>query len=200
MASKFGGTIKGNSFEATPAKGAGSAAAGGSMMKGKGMLIMEIIGGVIILALAGLSWYFYSGNAALAAKVTALNNQSASVTAQLASLQGQLSSSTTVSAGQIAALTATNADLALNLSFYAVPLGTPTSTAAAQLPVTITGSVSGGGKAPYAITTSWGSKIFVSNSTNASTSSELKPLIGQTVQVSGTYVQGSDEIMISSVQ
>lgn len=188
MATKFGGTIKGNSFEASPSK-----------EKGKGMLIMGIIGGIIILGLAGLSWYFYSGNAALASQIASLNSQSASVSSQLTSLQSQFNASSSNLTAQIGTLTAANADLALNLSFYAVPIGTPTSTADTPISVTLAGSLSGGGKAPYAITTPLGTKVFVVNSTDATIDPELKPLIGQTIQVAGTYVEGSDEMTVTSI-
>ena len=190
--SKFGGKISGNTFEASPAKSVG----GGSAPKGKMMLIVEIVGGVLILALAGLAWYFYSGNAALASQVQSLNSQSGSVTQQLTVLKAQMDASSTNFEAQLGSLTATNADLALNLSFYVVPQGTsPTSS-----PITVRGVLSGGGKAPYALTTtSLGGKIYVTNSSNASTSGMLKPLVGQTIQLSGTYVPGSDEITVASV-
>ncbi len=200
-ASKFGGTIKGNTFSASPA-GTAVAAPHDSMEKsghGIGTLVIEIIGIVIILGLGGLAWYFYSGNAALAAKVASLNTQSASVTSQLATLQSQLTASSTADASQISNLTAANADLALNLSFYAIPLGTPTATAATPLPVTISGSLSGGGKVPYSILTPRGAKIFITNSSDATVGPELKASVGQTAQLSGTYIQGSDEMTVSSV-
>jgi hypothetical protein len=206
-AAKFGGTIKGNSFEASPSKTVSSSSAASftatsassAKTGGKGALIMEIIGVILILALAGLAWYFYSGNAALAAKVTSLNTQSASVTAQMNTLQSEVAASSTADQVQIADLTAANTDLALNLSFYAVPLGTPTSTAMTPIPVTLSGTVSGGGKAPYAVTTPRGSKIFIANSSDATIAPELKASLGQTVQLSGTYIEGSDQMTVSSV-
>jgi hypothetical protein len=194
-AAKFGGTIKGNSFEASPTAAMSSMS---TKKGGKGMLIMAIVGVILILGLGAVAWYFYSGNAALAAKVSSLNSQSTSVTSQLTALQSQLTASSTADAMQIASLTAANTDLALNLSFYAVPLGTPTSTAT-PLPVTISGSISGGGKAPYAVTTPRGAKIFIANSSDATIAPELKASIGQTAQLSGTYLQGSDEMTVSSI-
>jgi hypothetical protein len=196
-AAKFGGTIKGNSFEAVSndTKAASVPMKGGS----KGTLITEIVGVILILGLGGLAWYFYSGHAALASQVATLNSQSASVTAQLNTLQSQINASSSADASQIASLMTANADLALNLSFYAVPVGTPTSTALTPLPVTITGSISGGGKAPYAVTTTYGTKIFIVNSSDATLGPELKASLGQTAQLSGTYVEGSDEMTVSSI-
>ncbi len=188
-AAKFGGTIKGNSFEA----------ASPAHSKVSRPLILEIVGAVLILALGALAWYFYSGNAALAAKVNSLNSQSGSVTSQLSALQAQINASSSADSAEIASLTAANNDLMLNLSFYAVPLGTPTSTAMASIPVTISGSISGGGRAPYAVTTPRGAKIFIANSSNASIVSGLKSSVGQTAQLSGTYIEGSDEMTVSSI-
>lgn len=131
--------------------------------------------------------------------MTTLNSQSASVTSQLNALQSQINASSSADATQIASLTAANTDLALDLSFYAVPIGTPTATAEAALPVTISGSVSGGGKAPYAVTTPRGAKVFVANSSDATIGPELKASLGQTAQLSGTYIEGSDEMTVSSV-
>jgi hypothetical protein len=193
-AEKFGGTIKGNSFEVATA---GSGAVVSPKKSGIGMMIIEIIAIILIFGFAALAWYFYSGNAALAAKVASLNSQSASVSSQLSALQAQITASSSADAAQMSQLQAENADLALNLSFYAIQPGTSTSTA--QLPVTISGLVSGGGRAPYAITTSQGAKIFVANSSDATVAPELKAAIGQTVQLTGTYVEGSDEMTVSSV-
>lgn len=189
--SMFGGKIKGNSFEATPVSGSGSGK--------KGSLIWGTVAGILILALAGLAWYFYSSANGLNAKIASLTSQSGTLTTQLASLQSQVNASSTSDAAEIASLTAANADLALNLSFYAVPLGTPSSTAATALPITISGTLSGGGKAPYALTTPRGAKIFIGSATTADVSTQMKPLVGQTIQVSGTYIQGSDEMTATSV-
>jgi hypothetical protein len=190
---KFAGKISGNTFEAaSPAMSSGSSG-------GKKGLIMGAIGGIIILGLAGLAWYFYSGNAGLAAQVASLTSDSATVKAQLTTLQSQLDASSTGFAAQIATLTDANADLALNLSFYAAPIDGSSSTAATPLSVTISGWLSGGGKAPYAITTPRGAKIFVLNSADAKIGPQLKPIVGHTVQLAGTYVPGSDEITVSSV-
>ena len=185
--SKFDGKVKGNTFEAVKP----AATSGG------GKTIMMIVGGLLILGLGGLSYYFYSQESGLASQVATLNNQSGGVNNQLAALQAQMNASTTALAAEISSLTAANADLALNLSFFAVPIGTSTSTAATPLPVTISGSLSGGKQ--YAITTPRGAKILIANSADAKISAELKPLVGQTVKLEGTYVEGSDQITVNSV-
>jgi len=192
--SKFAGKISGNTFEA-----ASPVVMSGTSGGGKKGIIFGAIGGILILGLAGLAWYFYSGNAGLADQVTTLTNDSAAVKSQLATLKSQLDASSTGFSAQVTALTNANADLALNLSFFAIPVGVSSTTAATALPVTISGSLSGGGKAPYAITTPRGAKIFVLNSADAKISAQLKPIVGHTVQVTGTYVAGSDELTINTV-
>ena len=191
--SKFAGKISGNSFEAaSPVASFGSSG-------GKKELIAGIVGGIAILGFAGLAWYFYSGNAGLAGKVASLTSESATVSAQLTALQAQLNASSTGFAEQIASLTNANADLALNLSFYATPLGGSSSTAAATLPVTVSGSLSGGGKVLYAVTTPRGAKILVANSADIKISGQLKPIVGHTVELAGTYIPGSGQMTVNSV-
>jgi hypothetical protein len=194
---KFGGKITGNTFQATnpkvmPTSYSASSTTSG---KGKGGMVMGIIAVIIILGLGGAAGYFYSQNAALAAKVATLNAQTSSVNAQLASLNNQVGDSNTGVQAQISSLTAANADLALNLSFFAVPLGTtPTAT-----PLTISGSLSGASKNLYQITTPRGATVYILNSANAKISAELKPLVGQTVSLTGTYIPGSDQMTVETV-
>lgn len=183
----FGGKISGNTFQATPDK---------KEKNNSSMLIGGIVAVVLVLGLGGLAWYFYSGNAALASQVKSLTGQAASVNAQLSSLQSQVEASGTALNSQIAILTSANTALALNLSFYAAPPGSsPTST----FSLTISGMLSGGGKAPYALTTSYGAKIFVANSSDAVIGPELKSFVGDMVQLAGTYMPGSDQLTVTSV-
>ena len=185
----FGGKISGNTFQATPAKAEKS-------NRGVGTLVGEVVAAILILVFGGFAWYFYSANAGLAAQVKSLTSQTTSVNAQLASLKSQVGASGAQANSQAATLAAANAALALNLSFYAAP---PGSNSAATSSITVSGVLSGTGKAPYALTTSYGAKIFVANSTDPQIAPELKPLVGTTVQLSGSYTPGSDELTVSSV-
>lgn len=203
--SQFGGKISGNTFQASSAvktTGTVAAAAGPTVMVGKGGgsklgMIWMIVAAVLILGFAGLAGYFYMANAGLATQVASLNGTSATVNTQLASLKSQLDASSTELAAQMASVTAANEDLALNLSFYAAPVGDASATAGTVLPVTISGWLTAA-KGIYALTTPRGAKIFVANSANANVVGELKPLVGDTVQLVGTYVPGSDQMTVNS--
>jgi len=197
---QFGGKISGNTFQATtPVVAVKKTVSGGAGVSSKKGLIGTIVAVVLILCFAGAAWYFYSANAGLAAKVASLTSDSASVNSQLALLQSQINSSSTGFASQIASLTAANSDLALDLSFYAVPIGSPSSTTGASVPVTISGSLSFSNRALYMIVTPRGAKIFIANSGDTKIVSQLKPLIGDTVQLAGTYVPGTDQMTVASV-
>ncbi len=190
---KFGGTIKGNTFQADPPASVAGAIGGGTVSGGgKGRLIGEIVGGIIIVALAGLAWSYASQNGGLAAQITSLNAQSANVSSQLSSLRTELDASSTSYAAQVASLTATNANLALELSFYAVPPGGATTT-----PISIQGTVSAGRQ--YVLATPDNAKIYVANSYDPKIAPDLKAAVGKTVTLSGTYVPGSDVMTVASV-
>jgi hypothetical protein len=196
-AASFGGKISGNSFQASPA--AKNLVMGSANGGGKGAMIAWIVAAVFFLGFGGLAWYFYSGNASLATKVSMLTSQSATVNTQLTSLQSQVDASTTALEAQIMTLTAANADLALNLSFYAVPVGGATSTARLPQPVTINSGWLTVAKGVYWITTPRGTNIAVVNSSDPKIAPQLKPLVGDTVRVSGSYIPGSDQVTVDSV-
>lgn len=181
-AGKFGGKITGNNFEA----------AGAMPHNGGGMPVMKIVGGILILGLAGLAWYFYSQNGGLAAKVASLNSASEQVKGQFSALQSQLDASNNNLGAQIKALKAANDDLTLNLSFYVTPAGGATST-----PVVIGGTLGGAGSS-YVLTTPRGAKILVVSSGGVKAST-LKPLVGGVVQLAGTYVPGSGQMTVTSI-
>lgn len=196
--SKFAGKISGNNFEAASTSGGAS-----SMMKsggaGKGRLIGEIVGGVVLLLLIGAAWYFYSENGGLADQVTSLTSEGATVNAQLNAAQAAAAASSTGLTAQVSALTTANNDLALNLSFFAIPIGGPTSTAITSLPVTISGSLAAGPKGIDSITTPRGAKIFIANSAAATIAPQLKTIIGHTIQIVGTYIPGSDQLTANTI-
>jgi hypothetical protein len=165
-----------------------------------GSLVVYIIGGILIVGLGAFAAMLYSKNNTLSAKVASLGGQTSNVTASLASLTSQvqsLNASNTALAAQTDALTAQNQDLQVGLSFYAVPQGTVATTT----PISITGSISGGGKALYALTTSYGAKIYVQNSKDPNVVTTMQPLVGTSTstQLTGTYVPGSDMMTVTGI-
>lgn len=191
--SKLGGKIVGNTFQADSTKPTMSG--GGS----KAMMIGIIVLAIVAIGCAGAAYYFYAGNSGLASKVDTLTTQSTSLTSQLSSLQAQVAASGTVLGTQVASLTTANAELAMDLSFYAVPAGATGTGAAVPLPITVKGWLSGGGKSNFVVTTNLGAKIGIGNSFDAKIMPELKPLAGHVVAVTGTYVPGSDLMTAVSV-
>lgn len=171
--------------------------------KAKGGKVMKIIEAVVIVGLAALSGFLYFQNGALSAKVNGLGGQSADVASQISNLTAQVQSFTTSDANlnaQVASLTAENADMEANLSFVAVPVTDSSSVAVATTTTTqVSGVLRGGGSALYVVTTSYGVKVYVKNSSDAKVSAALTPLIGDNVQLSGTHLVGSANLTVTSV-
>jgi hypothetical protein len=162
-----------------------------------GALITEIALGIVILAVAAFAGFLYLQNGTLSAKLATLNGQSSGVTSQLTTLQAQYNASTTALNAQASMLGVQNIELQTELSFYAAPSSTvPGATSTASL----NGVVLGGGKVPYTITAMYGAKIYVSNSKATSVIAALTPLVASSsAQFSGSYVPGSDNIILTSV-
>jgi len=175
----------------------------GVTRKSKGDMVAIIIEAVIMIALAGLSGYLYFQNKNLDVKISGLNGQGTDVATQLTNLNGQLQTFSGANASltaQVASLTAQNVDLQTNLSFFTVSsMIASGSSSTATTTVTVSGTLSGGGKALYAITTSYGTKVLVKNSINATTSAVLAPLVGTTVQVTGDHIPGSPSLTVTMV-
>ena len=168
--------------------------------KGKGGKVMAIIEAVVVIGLAALSGFLYFQNSALSAKVNGLGGQSTDVASQISNLTAQVQAFTASNANltaQITSLTAENTDLQMNLSFVAVPPSNSSSTASTTAQVN--GVLRGGGSALYVVTTSYGVKVYVKNSSDANVSAALAPLVGTTVQLSGTHILGSANLTVLNV-
>jgi hypothetical protein len=170
--------------------------------KSHGALITEIVLAVIIVAVGAFAGFLYMQNNNLQGQVSTLNGQSSGVNSQLSALQTQMTASTTALTAQVTALGDEMQELRSELAFYAAPSST---TAGATSTVAISGVVSGGGKALYAITATYGAKVFVVNSKLASVIAALDPLLATasssatTAQFSGTYIAGTDSITLTAV-
>ncbi len=169
-----------------------------------GWKIADIIEAVIIVGLAALSGFLYFQNSALSAKVSGQNAGAASQVSGLTAQVQTLTASNADLKNKVASLTAESADMLTNLAFLAVPVtGVQGSSSPASVPTTGTATISGvlqnGARSSYVITTSYGVKVAVKNSSDANVRAALASLIGTTVQVTGTYLQGSALITVTAV-
>ena len=140
----------------------------------------EIVAIALIVVLAVLAGYFFIENNSLSGQLWTQN-------------QGAAQSST----AQIQALTAENQNIASNLLLLSAPLGL-TSPSAAML-ISTEGILSADGKNAYFITTPYGVKAYVKNSGDSGVVALLKPLLGATIQITGTFIPGTPDITVTNV-
>jgi hypothetical protein len=184
-------------FQQSPATRSSAPSSSPSRSSSRGPLTTEILLGVLMVAFGALAAYFLFANRSLSDQVATLTAQSSGVTTQVSTLQNQLDASTTSLTAQVASLTTANQELALDLSFYAVPLGTAATSTSTTI---LIGSVSGGGTRSYLITTPNGAKVLVANSKDPKVVALVQPLVGTTtVQFGGTYTPGIDSITLTVV-
>ena len=159
----------------------------------------ETILGILMVAFGVAAAFFFFENQTLSKQITALNTTSSGATSQLSTLQSQLATATTTFEAELASSSAMNDQLALNLSFSVVPPGMVATTTSTSI---LKGTVTGGGKYPYVITTSYGAKVSVANSKAAEVVTLLQPLVGASstiTQFAGTYVPGVANITLTAV-
>ena len=172
--------------------------------KAKGGRVMAIIEAIVVVGLVALSGFLYFQNSTLSAKINGLGGQSTNVVSQISNLTTQVQTFTASNANltaQVTALTAENADLQTNLSFVAVPpVGSSTASVAATTTAQVEGILRGGAVGvPYFVTTAYGVKVSVKNSSDIKVITALSPLVGTTVQLLGTHLIGSSSLTVTSV-
>ena len=156
---------------------------------------------ILILGLGGFSVYLFLRNNNLTSQLQAQSGQgqTAAASQNLAAQVQALNASSTALTDQVATLTAENQDLMTNLSLLVLPVGSSSSMVGAA-PVSVNGMLSAGlGKNTYIITTSYGVKVSIKNSSVAAVAATLQPLLGTMVQASGTYTPGTPMISVTSV-
>jgi hypothetical protein len=163
-----------------------------------GAFIAAIVFIVLFLAAGGFAGFLYVQNHSLTGQLASLNSQAAQVNSQLSALQNQILASTTALNAQTGSLAGKTEELQTELSFYAIP---PTGTPGVSTTAMMNGTVNGGGKEAYVITGTYGAKIVVLNSKDASVIAALTPLVGTTTvsQFSGTYAPGSGNVTLTEV-
>jgi hypothetical protein len=188
------------SSSARPTSAAGNMS--GGVVKKSHAIEAETILGILMVVFGIAAAFFFFENSKLSGQIASLNGTSGGVSSQLTALQAQVDASTTALDAQIASTTADHDALALELSFFALPPGTPATT---TFTAALAGTVSGGGKYSYMITTAHGAKIYVANSKDVNVIALLKSLVGTatstlaSVQFSGNYIPGSDAITLTAV-
>jgi hypothetical protein len=170
----------------------------GVMQKKKGIGLLGVLAIVLIILLGALSGYLFLKNSSLDSQLQAQGSGTQSLAQSSASQIQALNASNTTLAAEVASATAANQDLTTNLSFFTPPVGMPTPATSTQ--VSVSGVLSAGlGKNTYIITTPYGVKVYVKNSTDKGVAAALQPLLGTTVQLSGTYIPGTPNITVSGV-
>lgn len=166
--------------------------------KKKGIGWLGIVAIVLIVLLGAFAGYLFMKNGSLNSQLQALNGQSQGVVQNSAAQIQALNASNTALAAQISSLTTANQDIALNLSFFTIPLNLPQPVTSS--PVSVSGVLAAGlGKNTYIVTTPYGVKTYVKNSSDAAVAALLQPLLGGTVQIAGTYIPGTPNITVTSV-
>ena len=166
--------------------------------KKKGIGWLGIVAIVLIVLLGAFAGYLFMKNGSLDSQLQALNGQNQGAVQNAASQIQALNASNTALATRISSLTTANQDLALNLSFFTIPLNLPQPVTSS--PVSVSGVLAAGlGKNTYIVTTPYGVKAYVKNSSDAAIAALLQPLLGGAVQIAGTYVPGTPNITVTSV-
>ena len=186
-----------------PKISAGGSFSGGAVMasgamaaKKKGVNWVEVIVVVLLIVFIGFSGYLFFQNNNLNGQLKAASGQSASVSQGSAAAIQALNASNTALTAEVASATAANQDLALNLSFLAAPASAATSATAA----TVSGTLSAGPtRGSYMIVTSYGVKVYVKNFADKNVAAALQPLLGTTVQLGGTYIPGTPNLTVATV-
>lgn len=154
---------------------------------------LPAVGIAVVLVLAGWSVYLFLQNRALKGEAS----QSADLSASLEEARTQIASLTNdknMLSSQLEAVNLERNDLLLHLSFFVAPAGE-----AETKDITISGTLGGGGRSPYTITTSRQVVLNVKNSSESDVSKALQPLLGSVIEVVGTYVPGTRNITVAVV-
>ncbi len=158
---------------------------------GKGGLVLTISLSVLSAGLLGGNIYFFLQNSGLNSKLSTLSSGSSSFQTQVASLSADKKTLT----DQVDSLNKTLADLNSQLAVFAVSSGSST----AAVPFDVSGTLGGGGKSLYSLTTSKNIVLTVKNSKDADVEATLKTLLGSNVRLGGTHQDGSSQLTVTTV-
>lgn len=160
--------------------------------------VIKIALGVVALLFAGTAVFLFFQNSGLKEKMAASSGVTDAANAKVAALNSQVGDLNKQIAdlnSKLATLTGDNQKLIAELSFFVVPAGSPSEEAA----FTLKGKVEVGGKVLYVVTADDGLKVTVKNSKDEKVDAALKPLVGQTAEISGTHAAGSRDATVTAV-
>ena len=160
----------------------------------KGLMPMIIMGSIIVILLAALGYVYFSLSGKLAAGLpgTVDDTELVALRAEVKNLGDAKAASDT----QLAAANAENEKFKAEASFFAVPVS---GSLAQDIEGKIQGVLSGGGTMPYTVTTAHGLRVYVKNWKDAKVDAVLKPLLGATVEISGTHKPASPDLTVTAV-
>lgn len=165
----------------------------------RGASVARIALAVIAVAAAGGAVYFYLQNRNLQTKTADLANQLATANARVPALTAQLDALTKDKNdlnAAVGSLLGENKILFSDLSFFMVP---PNATSSVDVAFSLQGALSGNASVLYAVTSADGIRASVKNSKDANVNAALKNLVGTSVEISGTHMAGSKDVIVNSV-
>ncbi len=152
--------------------------------------VLPLILGILLLASLAAAGFFYYQNSGSQDQINSLSQENSSLRNQLSAFSNDKSNLTS----QISSLNDTINELKNELSIFAI-VGTST----AELPVTVKGILSTGGRAGYSLTTANNIVVYVKNSKDAKVEAALKPLVGSELAIGGTHSTGSSSITVTTI-
>ncbi len=148
--------------------------------------LLPAILGVVVVALLGGLWYLYSQNSVLSKQIQSNSDSTGTLGQQL----NAVNSEKATLASQVNDLNASKKNLETLLSLYSATLSP------SELPISLTGTISGTDKTGYTLTTPEQILVNIKNSKDAKLSAALKPLVGGQASLEGAYQPGSKAMTV----
>lgn len=162
-----------------------------------GSVLAIVFGVLALLFLAGGVFLYFMMSDKLAAQETTKSTELQGTIAQVQ----QLTTSNAELTAQVASLEQKEVEAKGLLSFFivTVPPVEGTSTVSQELPATLKGALSGGGKLAYVVTTDQGLRVTLVNGKAEKVNAALASLVGSTVEITGTHPDGSSAFTVKAV-
>lgn len=165
--------------------------AGAAGKKGGHSLLLIVMGAVTALSLGTAGFLWWKGSSSSSAQTKTLISENTSLTQQVAALTGKANDLTT----KANTLEADNKTLTAELSIF-ITAGAGSS---GEVAITVRGTLAGGGKTQYVVTTPHGIMAYVKNWKDAKVDAALAPFAGKDIEIGGTHIPGYRDITVTSV-